>query len=130
MFGPAGYQDVRNVKVMFVRLMNKIVDDGLEGTPGHYKKSDPKAKKGSTAGDEGMESSLSAGLTPLKPTKKRKIASELFEEEDTPTKRVHGAPKGSKMATADGEELLSDDKGTSGKFLHLSVSLNASLTRL
>jgi len=123
-YEPAGYKDIRNAKVMFVRLMSKIVDDGLEGTPGRSK-SGPKAKKGSAGGDEDVQSSPSAAATPVKPSKKRKVASELVEE-DTPTKRVGFAPKG---AAADGEEVLADDNGTSGKFFLPSHSINASLTR-
>lgn len=88
-FGPAGYQDVKSAKAMFGRLMNKIVDDGLDGTPGRYQPG-RKAKKGSAEGDEGMESSRSAATTPVKSCMKRKVASEIGVE-DTPTKRVRFA---------------------------------------
>lgn len=129
MFGPAGYKDVGNAKVMFIRLMNKIVDDGIEGTPGRSNKSGPKVKKGSKADNEGMDSSPSTEVTPIKPTKKRLIASEFLEDEDTPTKRVRVASKGSKGATADGENVFSGDNGASGKPLLLSAFLNALINK-
>lgn len=116
-FEPAGYKDVRNAKIMFTRLMSKIVDDGLDGAPGRYKPG-RKAKEGSAEGDEGMESSPPVAATPVKPSKKRKVASEIVEE-NTPTKRVRVAPKGSKGAIVDAEEVLSDGNGISGKFLLL-----------
>jgi len=140
--GPAGYQDARNAKIMFVRLLAKITDDGLEGTPGRSKPV-PKAKKASAGGGEDAQSSPSATATLVKPTKKRKVASELVEEdtqsspsvaatpvkptkkrkvaselleEDTPTKQVRFALK----EAAGEEEVFPGDDETTGKFLLLS----------
>jgi len=126
-FGPAGYKDATNAKIMLGRLLSKIANDGLEGTPGRYK-SGTKAKKASAEGTEDAQSSPSTGATPIKPTRKRKAAGKLADEDTQSSPSAAATPvKPAKKRKAASEFVEEDTPTKHGRFFS-HQSLNGSLT--
>lgn len=107
-YGPAGYKDAPNAKVMFGRLFDKILGEDVKGTSGRKKRTskakDTTMEESTASGGAADGSELSTPSGPKTP-KKRKTANSA--NDGTPTKRRR-APKESAAVE---EETVAEGSG-------------------
>ena len=135
-FGPAAYKDATNAKVMFGRLLSKIVDEGVKGTPGRSKatrKGKGKTKQTSAAGGfddapalgESANDDNHSSPSTAKTTKKRKTAAST--KDGTPSKRGRGNPKKSEVKE---EEKVVVGSGSNEGKLPIPVTMECAVDRM